>query len=133
MSGLITTVHIVTCVLIILFILLQQSRNDGMGSSFGGGGGASNSLIGSRSATTILTKITTICAVVFMVTSLTLAHFSSSEAGKSLMESDIPAAAPLAPADMAPMDDAQGMDDANNENGAAEVAPQEDMSSETEQ
>jgi preprotein translocase subunit SecG len=43
----------------------------------GGGGGSSNTVFGGRGSVTFLSKVTTVCAIIFMVTSLTLAWRSS--------------------------------------------------------
>lgn len=99
MTGLITFVHITACVLLVIVILLQQSKGDGMGSAFGGGGG-SQSVLGARGAANVLTKVTTALAIVFMMTSLTLAYFSSQTATDSLLQEE--ALAPAATESMAP-------------------------------
>ncbi len=58
-----------------------------MGAAFGGG--SSQTLFGSTGASTFLSKATTVAAVVFMLTSLTLAYISSHRAKGSVM-SDTP-------------------------------------------
>lgn len=90
MTGFITFVHISACVLLVIMILLQQAKGDGMGSAFGGAG--SQSVLGSRGAATVLTKATTALAILFMVTSLTLAYFSSRSASDSLLKQATPSA-----------------------------------------
>jgi preprotein translocase subunit SecG len=47
-----------------------------MGGAFGGGGSAST-VFGGRGSVTFLAKVTEACAVIFMITSLTLAYRSS--------------------------------------------------------
>jgi preprotein translocase subunit SecG len=73
----ITTLHIIVSVFIIFVILLQPGKADGMAAFSGGGGSSSNTVFGGRGSVTFLSKVTTVCAVVFMVTSLTLAWRSS--------------------------------------------------------
>lgn len=43
----------------------------------GGGGGGSSTVFGGRGSVTFLAKVTEVCAVIFMITSLTLAYRSS--------------------------------------------------------
>lgn len=104
MTGFITFVHITACVLLIIMILLQQSKGDGMGSAFGGGGG-SQSVLGARGAATIMTKITTVLAITFMVTSLTLAYTSSQQSTDSLLNA--PANTELEEPNLAPTEETQ--------------------------
>ena len=73
MGPLLISIHIVACVSLIAIVLLQQGKGASMGAAFGG---SSNTVFGSSGATPFLGKVTTIVAVVFMVTSLTLAFMS---------------------------------------------------------
>ena len=75
MYAVIVTVHALVSLFLIFVILLQPGRADGM-AAFGGGGSAS-SVFGGRGSVTFLAKVTEICAVIFMITSLTLAYRSS--------------------------------------------------------
>jgi preprotein translocase subunit SecG len=68
-------VHIVVCVFLIVVVLLQSGKGADLAGAFGGGG--SQTALGSRGAATVLSKATTISAVLFMVTSLGLALLSS--------------------------------------------------------
>jgi preprotein translocase subunit SecG len=76
MFAFVITIHIVVSVFLIFVILLQPGKGDAM-AAFAGGGGSSNTVFGGRGSVTFLSKVTAICAVVFMVTSLTLAWRSS--------------------------------------------------------
>ncbi|MBI5510536.1 MAG: preprotein translocase subunit SecG [Deltaproteobacteria bacterium] len=76
METLLTIVHIFVSVVLILVVLLQAGRGGGMGATFGG---ASQQIFGGRGAGSFLTRVTTVCAVVFFLTSLTLAMMSSRE------------------------------------------------------
>lgn len=78
---LILLVHVTVCFVLIAVILLQAGRGGGLADTFGG---AAQSLFGTRGAA-ILTRATTVCAVVFMLTSLSLA-ISSVHRGRSLLE-----------------------------------------------
>jgi preprotein translocase subunit SecG len=70
------TLHVVVSVFLIFVILLQPGKGDAM-AAFGGGGGGSNTVFGGRGSVTFLSKVTTVCAIIFMFTSLTLAWRSS--------------------------------------------------------
>ena len=82
MDTFLTVVHIFVCVFLILVVLLQAGKGGGMGIAFGGGG--SQTVFGSSGAGNFLTRLTSITAVIFMVTSLGLAHFSSQQDSKRL-------------------------------------------------
>ncbi len=67
-------IHVTVCVFLILVVLLQQGRGGGMGSAFGG---ATAQVFGGRGAGNFLTRLTGICAAIFMLTSIGLAYLSS--------------------------------------------------------
>lgn len=87
MSILIVVVHVIVCIALILIVLLQTGKGADMGAAFGGGG--SQTLFGATGASTFLSKATTAAAVVFMLTSLTLAYMSSNR-GESRLVTDMP-------------------------------------------
>jgi preprotein translocase subunit SecG len=70
MTTLLLIIHIIVCLMLIAIVLLQSGKGAEIGAAFGG---SSQTLFGSRGAATFLSKLTTIAAVVFMITSLTLA------------------------------------------------------------
>ncbi len=93
MVAFIVTVHVLVCLFLIFVILLQPGKGDGMGGALGGGGGGgSGSVFGSRGSVTFLAKVTEVCAVIFMVTSLTLAYRSSHSASVIAARRNIEAA-----------------------------------------
>lgn len=67
-------VHIVVAVFLIFIVLIQSGKGAELGAAFGG---SSQTLFGSRGAATFFSKLTTIAAVAFMVTSLSLAIVST--------------------------------------------------------
>ena len=79
MYPFIVTVHVVVSVFLIFVILLQPGKGDAI-AAFAGGGGSSNTVFGGRGSVTFLSKVTTGCAIIFMLTSLTLAWRSSHSA-----------------------------------------------------
>ena len=64
-------IHITVCFILIAIVLLQSGKGAELGAAFGGG--SSHTLFGSRGAATFLNKMTTFAAILFMITSLTLA------------------------------------------------------------
>ena len=74
------TIHVITCFLLIIVVLLQSSKGGGLSGAFGGGGG--QAVFGGRETATFLSRATTYLAIVFMVTSLSLAFLSVGRGGK---------------------------------------------------
>lgn len=73
MYTLVLIIHLIVCAFLIFIVLIQSSKGAEMGAAFGG---SNQTLFGSRGAATILTKLTTASAILFMLTSLTLAVIS---------------------------------------------------------
>ena len=97
MPLLLIIIHFVVCIALIMIVLLQTGKGADMGAAFGGGG--SQTLFGSSGASTFLSKATTAAAVVFMLTSLSLAYMSSNRTESSVMTStEAPSEQPAAPA-----------------------------------
>ncbi len=77
------TVHIIACLVLVMVILLQSGRGGGLSETFG----ASGSTIFGANTATFLQKATTVCAITFLVTSLSLAILSSRRS-RSIMDLD---------------------------------------------
>ena len=92
MFELLLVIHVIACISIIFFVLLQSGRGAELGAAFGSVGQA-NSVRGSMTG---IGKITTGVAVVFMLTSLTLAYLSSETAQDSVVRDLKPVATPTA-------------------------------------
>ncbi len=75
MDIFLTTLHVMACLVLVIVVLLQRGKGSDMGAMLGGG--AANTVFGGRGAGNFLTKITSACAVIFMVTSLSLAYLTS--------------------------------------------------------
>ena len=101
----VTILHVLVCVGLILVVLLQAGKGANMGAAFGG---SSQTIFGSSGPGTFLSKMTTIVAIVFMVTSLGLSYFASQKGGTMMknvtkpvapiQQQAAPAAQPQAPA-----------------------------------
>jgi preprotein translocase subunit SecG len=85
-----TVLHVLACLFLIVIVLLQRGKGAEMGAVFGGGAGAT--VFGSRGAGNFLTRMTTAAAVIFMVTSLTLAYIANDTTGDTLFDDEAPAA-----------------------------------------
>lgn len=94
MHIVLTMLHIFVCILLILVVLLQAGKGANMGAAFGG---SSSTVFGSSGAGSFLGKMTTMIAVAFMLTSLTLSYFSAST-GSSVMDNVAQPARKAAPA-----------------------------------
>jgi preprotein translocase subunit SecG len=71
----VTALHIVLCLFLVVVILLQPGKGADPGSAFGGG--MTSSVFGPRGPANLLSRVTTVVAVLFMVTSVTLALYSN--------------------------------------------------------
>jgi preprotein translocase subunit SecG len=82
MITLLTVVHVAVCLFLIVIVLLQHGKGADAGATFGGSG---QSLFGTEGPVPLLNKITTTVAIIFMLTSVSLAYFSSSKSTGSVM------------------------------------------------
>src|SRR6202790_4284766 len=76
---LLTIVHVLVCLFLIVVVLLQSGKAADLAGAFGGMG--SQTAFGPRGSATLLSKATTISAILFMVTSLTLSILATRSAG----------------------------------------------------
>lgn len=88
MTTILTVAHIAVCLFLVIIVLLQHGKGADAGAAFGGGG-SSQSLLGTEGAVPLLNKITTFSAIVFMVTSVSLAYISSTSSTGSVMSSAV--------------------------------------------
>lgn len=99
MIILVTVLHIVVCLFLIGVVLLQSGKSADIAAAFGGMG--SQTAFGPRSAANALTKATTWAAIIFMLTSFTLAIASSrsrgTAGGSSVLDSTPTKQAPATP------------------------------------
>ena len=70
------TLHIAVCGLLIIVVLLQSGEAADLAGAFGGAG--SQTAFGPRGAATFLSKATTWCAIMFMLTSMALTMHQNS-------------------------------------------------------
>ncbi|MFB3829797.1 MAG: preprotein translocase subunit SecG [Bryobacteraceae bacterium] len=87
MFILLTIIHVVVCLFLIIVVLLQSGKAADLAGAFGGMG--SQTAFGPRGSATLLSKATTISAVLFMITSLglsVLATRSGGGAGRTVLD-----------------------------------------------
>jgi preprotein translocase subunit SecG len=92
-------VHVIVCLFLIIVVLLQSGKAADLAGAFGGMG--SQTAFGPRGSATLLSKATTISAILFMVTSLSLSIVASRNAG--LGTSVLESAPKTAPAKSSPV------------------------------
>ncbi|MBP1660746.1 MAG: secG [Candidatus Aminicenantes bacterium] len=91
MSALIIILHVIVCLILIFAVLLQSGKAADLAGAFGGGG--SQTAFGSRGTATLLSKVTTASAIIFMLTSLGLWIISGRETTSVVGGEKAPAAA----------------------------------------
>jgi preprotein translocase subunit SecG len=83
MTTLLIILHIAVCFFLIIIVLLQHGKGADIGATFGG---SSQSLFGTEGPLPLLNKITTLAAIIFMGTSITLAYLSADRSTGTVME-----------------------------------------------
>ncbi len=83
MTTILTVIHIIVCFFLVIIVLLQQGKGADMGATFGG---SSQTVFGAGGPMPLLNKITTGAALIFMVTSISLAYLSAHRSTSSIME-----------------------------------------------
>jgi len=73
LTTLLNILHVIVCGFLILVVLLQQGRGGGLGAM----GGGATQVFGGRGAGNFMTRLTAICAIIFMATSMSLAYIAS--------------------------------------------------------
>ena len=82
MTTLLIIIHVLVCIFLIGIVLLQHGKGADIGATFGG---SSQSLFGSEGPVPLLNKITTLAAIVFMGTSVSLAYLSAHKSTSTVM------------------------------------------------
>ena len=79
MLILLTLVHVIVCIFLIIVVLLQSGKAADLAGAFGGMG--SQTAFGPRGSATLLSKATTVSAILFMITSLSLSVLATRGSG----------------------------------------------------
>src|SRR5213593_635277 len=91
---LIAVLHVLVCIILILVVLLQSGKGADLAGAFGGGG--TQTAFGSRGPASFLSKLTTVSAIVFMITCLALSLMGSRTQSRSILDTTKGSAAPAA-------------------------------------
>lgn len=91
MTTILIIIHVVVCFFLIGIVLLQHGKGADIGATFGG---SNQSLFGTEGPIPLLNKITTLSAIIFMATSVSLAYVSVNKSTSSVMK-DVAAPAPV--------------------------------------
>lgn len=90
MTQILIGIHIVVSIALIVIVLLQMGKGAQAGASFGAGG--SQAQFGSTGGN-FMSKVTVGAAVIFMLTSLSLAYFYNAPSSQTVMPSSVAAPA----------------------------------------
>jgi preprotein translocase subunit SecG len=93
---LVTVFYVLVCLVLLMVILLQQGRGGDIASAFGGSG--SQTAFGARAGATLLTRVTTVAAVLFMLGAVGLGILWQRGGSNSVTSGKAPASAPAQPA-----------------------------------
>jgi len=94
--------HVLVCFILILVVLLQSGKGADLAGALGGG--ATQTAFGSRGPASFLSRMTTVAAIVFMLTSIALSGMGRRSSGSSVLDGT---AAPAAPVKQAPVQQPQ--------------------------
>jgi preprotein translocase subunit SecG len=105
MSTVLVVLHVMVCIFLIAVVLLQRGKGAEIGAVFGSG--ASSTVFGSRGAGNFLTKLTTVSAVIFMLTSLSLSYLWTTSSSDRLFDEPVAAEEAPAPAEEPPFEEVE--------------------------
>jgi preprotein translocase subunit SecG len=97
MYYVVAALFVINCFVLMFVILLQQGKGGDIASAFGGG--SSQAAFGARSGATVLSRATTVCAVLFVVGAIVLGVLGQRGPGSVVggRAPQAPASAPAAP------------------------------------
>ena len=84
MVILLTIIHVFVCVFLVVVVLLQSGQSGDIAAAFGGMG--SQTAFGPRGTATVFSRLTTWCAIIFMLTSMALTYLTSTRGSSSVMD-----------------------------------------------
>ena len=83
MTTILIIIHVLVCLFLVGIVLLQHGKGADVGATFGG---SSQSLFGTEGPVPLLNKVTTLAAIVFMGTSISLAYISANQSTGTVMK-----------------------------------------------
>ena len=98
MYYVVAALFVINCFVLMFVILLQQGKGGDIASAFGGG--SSQAAFGARSGATVLSRATTVCALLFVIGAIALGILGQRGPGSVVggRAQQLPASAPGAPA-----------------------------------
>jgi len=97
MQSLALVIHVALAVGVITLVLIQHGKGAEAGAAFGSG--ASSTVFGARGSASFLTRVTTVLAALFFLTSLTLFYIAAHREGGISSVTDLPSLQDSAPAE----------------------------------
>jgi preprotein translocase subunit SecG len=82
MFNIVLAIHLFIAFILIVLVLVQHGKGADAGANFGGGS-SSQSVFGGGGGSNFLLKVTSVVAVIFFVTSLSLAYMGAQQASGS--------------------------------------------------
>ncbi len=95
MNTFLIILHVSVCIALIIIVLFQSGKGAQIGASFGAG--SSQTVFGAGGGKNFMHRITVSAAVIFMLTSLTLAYFAKQPGTSSIMPETVQTAQPATP------------------------------------
>jgi preprotein translocase subunit SecG len=89
---LVVALYVITCLVLVLVILLQQGKGGDIANAFGGG--ASQAAFGARSGATVLSRATTVGAIIFVLGAIVLGILGQRGPGSVLSGRGAPGTTP---------------------------------------
>ena len=83
METVIIIIHVIVCIALVMTVLLQTGKGASLGAAFGG---STQTVFGATGGAGFFEKMTTVVAIVFMVTSLSLTYLSAKRGGETIMK-----------------------------------------------
>lgn len=119
-ETLVVVTHVLASVALVVLVLLQRGKGAEMGASFGAG--ASQTLFGSEGSGSFMTRLTAFIALVFFVSSFTLAVFAKQHADERL-DQDLVPGIPEAVEEEVPveLDTSEPVNESANDSGPPEL------------
>jgi len=96
MQSIALVVHVALAIGVIGLVLIQHGKGAEAGAAFGSG--ASSTVFGARGSASFLTRVTTVMAFLFFLTSMTLFYMAAHREGGIASVTDLPGAQESAPA-----------------------------------
>ena len=94
--ALVTVLHVIVCIILILVVLLQSGKSADLAGAFGGA--STQTAFGSRGPASFLSKLTSVAAVLFMGTCVTLSIIGIRAEKESILDSTKEAPKPVSSA-----------------------------------